>query len=262
MECCDILAGFRNSTTSDNYIGRLGLSLFSKIGIDSFGMRIATLTPTRDRRVLLNFCHDQICGQSVEVHSKYFINFDSVNNKHDLTQRIRQGYELAKEGGLDWVVIFEDDDAYPTNYIERFTPHMDRYDFIGDPNSLYYNIHTRRYQVFNHPRRASLFTTAFRVSALDKFRWPPDDTVFLDIKLWNYAKNFKCKFIDSGAVGIKGHGIGKHGGKGHTMELKHADPTGDFLKSKVTPRHFEFYTKLSQAFFCVVMVVMLNISVL
>ncbi len=121
---------------------------------------------------------------------------------------------------------------------------MDRYDFIGDPESLYYNIQTRRYQVFKHPRRASLFTTAFRVSALDKFKWPPDNHVFLDIDIWKYAKNKKCKFIQSGAVGIKGHSLGKTGGKGHTMKLKNEDPDLSFFKSKVSGWHLEQYRKM------------------
>jgi len=225
-------------------------------------MNIATLTPTRDRIELFGFCQDQIGWQTVQPLERYHVIYDAVDNQPDITKRIREGYELAKKDGIDWIVIFEDDDSYRIDHIERYARFMDRYDFIGDQESLYYNIKTKRWRSFNHPRRASLFTTAFRISALDKFRWPPDNTVFLDIKLWQYAKNYRCKFIESGAVGIKGHGSGKHGGKGHTMELKYADPTGDFLKSKVTPRHFEFYTKLMQAFFCVGIVVTLNISVL
>lgn len=204
-------------------------------------MNIATITPTRDRKPLLEFCKKQIAVQNYIPGNCYYMAFDAETEKPDLTKRIREGYGLAKRDGIDWVILCEDDDAYPIDYTKRFLPHMDRYDFIGDQASLYYNIKTRRYQVFNHPRRASLFTTAFRVSALDKFRWPPDDTVFLDIKLWNYAKAFKCKFIDTGAVGIKGHGIGKNGGKGHTMKLRHEDPDMSFFKSKVSEWHYEFY---------------------
>jgi len=208
-------------------------------------MKLATLTPTRgDRKPLFEFCKEQIDRQTVQPDNRYYIAFDAVGNKPDLTKRVRQGWELAKKDGMDWIILFEDDDSYSDNHIERYIPHMDRYDFIGDQSSLYYNIKPRRYQVFNHPRRASLFTTAFRVSALDKFKWPPDDTIFLDIKLWNHAKNFKCKFIDSGAVGIKGHGLGKSGGKGHTMNLRNEDPDLSFLKSKLGSHHIEKYRSL------------------
>jgi len=207
-------------------------------------MNIATITPTRDRKVLLDFCMEQMERQTIHPLDRYFIHGEPKDNKPDLTARIRSCIEIAKSKRMDWVVIIEDDDFYPQDYIERFIPHMEKYDFIGDQESLYYNIKTRRYQVFKHPHRASLFTTAFRVSALDKFKWPADDYVFLDIKLWQHARKFKCKFINSGALGIKGHGIGKSGGKGHVMKLRNEDPDMSFFKSKVSEWHFEFYKTL------------------
>lgn len=207
-------------------------------------MSYCTITPNRggERDSLLFFCAEQL--KMMRNGNSYILNDSPKNNDCDLVPRIREGLKMAKGDGFDWVFIIESDDAYPIDYLDRYIPFMDRYDFIGDQNSLYYNIKTKRWRVFAHPRRASLFTTAFRVSAMDKFKWPPDNTVFLDIKLWQFAKNYRMKFINSGAVGIKGHGEGKHGGKGHTMELKHEDPSGDFLKSKVSSRHFEFYSDL------------------
>lgn len=207
-------------------------------------MKIATLTPTRgDRPELFNFCRQQIYRQTVQPDTKIFMALQPVDRHPDLTKRIRLGYELAKMQGIHWIVIMEDDDSYSPQHIERYERFMDRYDFIGDQHSLYYNIRERRYQIFSHPRRASLYTTAFRVSALDKFKWPPDNTVFLDIKLWQYAKTKRCKFVDSCAVGIKGHGFGMRGGKGHVMKLRHADPTGAMLMSSTGPNWF-FYDKL------------------
>jgi hypothetical protein len=209
-------------------------------------MKIVTLTPTRgnDRLPLLGFCKEQINRQTVQPDNKYFVSFVPLNNEPDITKRIKYGYEQAKKDGMDFVIIVEDDDAISNDHIERYAKHFDRYDFIGDSDSLYYNIHTRRYQVFKHPRRASLFTTAFRVSALDRFKWPADNHVFLDIKLWQHAKKFKCKFINSAAVGIKGHSIGKAGGKGHTMKLRHEDPDLSFFKSKVSEWHLERYREM------------------
>lgn len=207
-------------------------------------MKIATITPTRgDRPELFNFCVQQIDRQTVQPDQKLFVGFQPESRHPDLTRRVRIGYEMAKKANIDWVVIMEDDDSYSRHHIERYEPFMNRFDFIGDQHSLYYNIRTRRYQVFNHPRRASLFTTAFRVSALDRFKWPPDDTVFLDIKLWNFAKTKRCKFIDSGAVGIKGHGFGMRGGKGHVMKLRHEDPDGKMLIVATGENHV-FYENL------------------
>lgn len=208
-------------------------------------MKYCTITPNRggERETLLSFCANQLIHMGA-VNNSYIMNDSPKSTDCDLVPRIKQGIEFAKKDGFEWVFIIESDDSYPIDYFARYLPYMDRYDFIGDQNSLYYNIKTKRYRAFKHPRRASLFTTAFRVSALHRFKWPPDNTLFLDIKLWQYAKNFKCKFIDSGAVGIKGHGFGKHGGKGHTMLLAHEDPNLAFLKSAVSDVNFLFYTDL------------------
>lgn len=208
-------------------------------------MKYCTITPNRggERETLLAFCASQLNVMGAKDNS-YMMNEAPKSTDCDLVPRVKQGIELAKKDGFEWVFIIESDDSYPLDYFERFTPYMDRYDFIGDESSLYYNIQTRRYRVFKHAGRASLFTTAFRVSALHKFTWPPDNTVFLDMKLWQYAKRFRCKFINSGAVGIKGHRSGKNGGKGHQMLLQHEDPNLAFLKSNVPHVNFLFYTDL------------------
>lgn len=208
-------------------------------------MNIATITPTRgDRAELFNFCQQQIDRQTCQPSTKFFMGAQPIDRQPDLTKRIREAYESVKRmGDIDWIIIMEDDDSYRNDHIERYSRYMDRYDFIGDQSSLYYNIREHRYQVFKHPRRASLYTTAFRVSALDRFRWPADNTVFLDIKLWEYAKTKRCKFIDSGAVGIKGHGCGMRGGKGHRMKLENSDDDMVFLKSKLQEHHIEFYER-------------------
>jgi hypothetical protein len=109
---------------------------------------IATITPTRgDRPELFNFCRQQIERQTVQPSTKYFMGAQPVDRQPDLTKRIREGYESAKRfGDIDWIIIMEDDDSYRTDHIERYSRFMDRYDFIGDQNSLYYNI--REQQVF------------------------------------------------------------------------------------------------------------------
>lgn len=209
-------------------------------------MNMCSITPNRggERENLLMFCCEQL--KWMGMANTYIMNEPAKSGKCDLVWRVRAGLELAKKDGMDWVFIIESDDAYPTDYISRFAPHMHKYDFIGDQTSLYYRLDTRQYQGITHPGRASLYTTAFRVSALDNFKWPPDDKVFLDIDLWKHTrqKRLKCKFIDSGAVGIKGHGIGMSGGKGHRMKLSKDDKDLKFLRSKVEDHHMEFYHNL------------------
>lgn len=209
-------------------------------------MNICTITPTRgsERRQLFEFCKEQIDSQTVQPTNRYYMAFEPESNAKDLTRRVRQGVELAKKDGMEWVIIWEDDDAMPDTHIANYAQFMDKYDFIGDPWTTYYRLDTRRWETEHHHGRASLFTTAFRISALDNFNWPADDYVFLDIALWKHARKFRCKFVKSGAVGIKGHGFGLVGGKGHRQKLKNTDDLLTKFREMVSPKHFEFYESL------------------
>jgi hypothetical protein len=213
-------------------------------------MKICTITPTRgqERKQLFEFCKEQIDRQNVQPLNRYYMAFDPLDSQKDLTKRIRHGWELAKKDGMEWAVIMEDDDSYNDKHIANYAQFMPSYDFIGDPWTTYYRIDTRRHETEHHHGRASLFTTAFRVSALDNFSWPPDDHVFLDIEIWKHARKYKTKFVKSGAIGIKGHGFGMVGGKGHRSKLKTEDVCLNFLKANVGPRQFEFYSQLMKRF--------------
>lgn len=206
-------------------------------------MNYCTITPDRgDRPMFFEFCIQQLnkINGGYPMNS-YLMNDKPKSDEIDLVPRFRQAVELAKRDGFEYAFVIESDDAYPSDYFSRYIPHFDNADFIGDKTTYYYNIRTLRWSKFVHPGRASLFTTAFRISALKGFNWPPDNYKFLDMKLWEFAK--RKAFVDSGAVGIK-HSVGLTGGKGHKMRLNHADPKKQWLKSKVEDYQFEFYTKL------------------
>lgn len=173
------------------------------------------------------------------------VNYSPTGPGFDLIDRISEGVFRAQKDGFDWVFVIENDDAMPHDYFKRYLPYLETHDFIGDDKTYYYNIKTRRWSLFHHPYRSSLFTTAFRISALNNFEWPDNSKPFLDIELWKYAKNRKKKFIDSGAVGIK-HNTGKCGGKGHLMKLHNPDPDLTWLKGKLSDYHIEFYNQFHQ----------------
>lgn len=212
-------------------------------------MKFCCIIPDRgDRKELTDFCLKQLDRMTVKPDKIYHINHRPYVEGVDLVSRIKVGVNLAKEDGIDWCFVFENDDAYPENYFERYLPYLNDYDFIGDDKTIYYNIRTRRWSMFMHGKsngyRSSLFTTAFRISALNNFEWPAE-TPFLDLKIWEYARHKRRKFIPSGAVGIK-HNTGKCGGKGHLMKLHNADPEMTFLKSKLQDYHIEFYEQFNK----------------
>lgn len=206
-------------------------------------MKFATITPNRgvERATLLYQCEKMLRQQTLLPDSQYFVCYPPEGNNIDIVERIQRGIEYAKNDGIDLVFIAESDDFYPPDYFERFAPYFEQYEFFGDDHSLYYNIRNRAYRNIHHPFRASLFTTGFKISALNLFDWPSPHKAFLDIDLWKYAKRRKKKFINTGTVGIKGHGCGKVGGKGHIMRFKDEDKDYKLLASKVTPEALEFY---------------------
>jgi len=209
----------------------------------------AIITPDRnDRNELLQHCR----GLVERFHFKaehYVINYKAETEDCDLIPRVKKGIAMAKAEGCEWVVICENDDHYPADYLDRIIPYMQdmgrfgTYDFIGDPNTTYYNLRNRTYSEMSHAGRASLFTTSFRISALEGFKWPPSHSPFLDIPLWEFARKKRCKFLNLGAVGIK-TGMGKTGGKGHKMVGRNADPELKWLEANVDTDSFEFYKYL------------------
>ncbi len=205
-------------------------------------MKFATITPTRgDRTELLEFCKYQLGRMEVKPTESYFIDYPPNGNGFDLVVRVKEGVSWAKRDGFDLVFIIEDDDAYDPTYFN----HIPDADFIGEQNTIYHNLRNKTYQNYAHPGRSSLFTTGFKISALDGFKWPHDQERFLDIALWRYANDSKKKiaYRETGAIGIK-HGTGLCGGKGHVTRMKHTDNNLEWLKEHTDPTAYEFYKSL------------------
>lgn len=209
-------------------------------------MSIAALTMTRgDRPLFLEHCKQQVSNmEGVDDH--IIIDRPPVNNQFDLTQRVKEGVAEAKKRGHEWAVIIEDDDSYLPDHVLRMWSHFDKSDFIGCEFTYYYNLRNRTWERTSHPNHSSLFCTAFRVSAMDNFKWHLASKVFLDLDLWIYAKRFRRAFVEMSAIGIKG-GHGERalvGGRGHRQKFPNADPNLTWLKSKVSAESYEFYSKL------------------
>lgn len=203
----------------------------------------AIITPTRDRPKMLEFCKYQVSKFLIQPEKHYIIDFKPKSHSVDISERVKLGVDMAKKDGIDLVFIAEDDDVYQPDYINKFGD-LTGIDFAGVDNTIYYHIKNRTWGIFSHPYRASLFQTAFRVSAMNKFRWP-ELTPFIDIEMWKHARNFKAKFIsESGSIGIKGHEHGKAGGKGHSIKFNKKDNDFAWLKSKVSEEAFKFYMSL------------------
>ena len=216
-------------------------------------MNYCTITPCRgDRPELFQFCLKQLqkMNGGKPVNNAYLMNEPPKSEEMDIVPRIRQGIEMAKKDGFEFVFIIENDDYYPADYFSLFGD-LSNIDFVGYSDTVYYNIKTRSYEVLKHHERSSLFCTGFRISALDRFDWEiiKSNEKFLDVKLWDYcmlySKNYKL-LSGNPCIGIKAHGQGKAGGKGHIINLKEKDPDLKALSYFVDKEAFEFYTQLME----------------
>jgi hypothetical protein len=208
---------------------------------------ICTLTVDRgDRKPFFDFCILQLKEMGLNGSDSIFVDFPPTSHEFDLVKRFRLGVERAKEKGFDYVCVVESDDMYPDSYVEIMFHNLLGNDFVGFTDTIYYNIRNRTWMTQSHPGRSSLFCTGFRVSALDDFRWPADHYLFLDIRLWEHARDTRKKVkLMSGnpCIGIK-HNVGLCGGKAHKWEMGNRDPDLSFLRSRTSDFHFEFYSKL------------------
>lgn len=195
-----------------------------------------------DRAPLYNHCLWQVSRFTTQLEHVKIVHAPKSLSP-DLKDRVKEGFDYAVQKGIDWVVIIESDDYYSADYLENILPYTHNMDFIGCEFSYYFNLKNRTWDKLEHRGRSSLYTTAFRVSAMKGFPWHRAHDVFLDQSIWNYANRFRRTFIDAGAIGIK-HGIGLTGGKGHRMVFKNRDPDLTWLESKVDKESFQFYKSL------------------
>jgi len=178
----------------------------------------------------------------------FHINTPPTGTGFDLIARVIDGCYRAKAAGFDLCFIVENDDFYPSDYFKKYEPYFEQGDFFGQDYSDYYNLRNLTHNRFQHQYRASLFTTGFKLSALNNFEWPDNRKPFLDIPLWQYARHKRRIFVDSGAVGIK-HNLGLCGGKGHQMYWpKNYDHGMNWLKKSVDQEAFTFYHSLAEKF--------------
>jgi hypothetical protein len=209
-------------------------------------MKFCCIIPDRgDRPELTANCFRQLERMTLQPDEIFHIDYTPKIQGYDLVERVNVGINMAASEGFDLCFVFENDDFYPADYFERFAPFFPDYSFFGQEHSDYYNLRNLTHNRFDHQYRSSLFTTGFKISALNNFEWPDNSKPFLDIDIWKYARHKRRIFIDSGAIGIK-HGLGLCGGKGHQFNMKNKDPEMKWLRERVDKESFEFYKSMSE----------------
>ena len=216
-------------------------------------VKIGVVIPTRGNRPqFLEHAKYLLAQQTLPPDEIIIVNWPPADNRVDLQNRYRAGFEQAFADGMDIVFAWEDDDWYSPDYIKIIVDEWiknGRPVLIGLKGTLYYHIGIRKYQKLLNPNRATMACSAMSKEALD-ITWDLSSP-FLDLYLW---KKLPGKVIDPEQgrviyVGIK-HGQGKCGGMGHKkVTMYHNDDNAlKFLAGIVDSKSLEFYSGFIRTF--------------
>lgn len=211
-------------------------------------MKVGVLIPTRGNR-------PQFLQQSMRMLERQILNVDFVevvddkprSTEKDITWRYRIGCERLVKKGADIIFFWEDDDYYSNNYLLKMWDGWNengRPEIFGLNTTIYYHLGLKKWRRFEHPGRASAFTTMVTKDIVN-FKWPKDSEPYTDLFLW---RGLTGKAVDLGtiAVGIK-HNIGLCGGNGHSSTSMYKLPDTKkmtWLSQFVDSESMEFYRSL------------------
>lgn len=212
--------------------------------------KIVLITPDRnDRPELLEHCKYQMERQTMKCEH-LIINYEGKPGVVDIVPRVKEGIRQATELRADYLLIIENDDYYPDNYVETMAKYLKRFGIVGSDRTIYYSLQFNCLKVLGHPGRASLFLTGFEIDCMKHFPWPDETMLYFDIYLWQRisARRGFAHFICP-PVGMK-HGSGFtpgnfHNGvvNGKSMKGMIEDPQRKWLQGHVRKESFEFYQK-------------------
>lgn len=176
-------------------------------------MRVGVITATSGQRPhLMAQCWKYIDRQTIRPIVRLVLNGDET-----LKEKYRRGLEEMK-GDVDLIFFMEDDDYYPSNYIEKM---LELYEWADKPQvfgigeTWFYHPEHRAYWYYkNQDGNSCAFSTLVRADAVDSIDWNTIDDVFVDAGLWRQLEGQTVELGKPLCIGIK-HGRGKCLASGH-----------------------------------------------
>lgn len=146
------------------------------------------------------------------------------------TRNLRAGLNAVPDDAK--LLVIEDDDYYAPGYLTAAVDWLSQADLVGECNSRYYNVHTRRWAYCNNRNHCSLMSTAMKGKALETFREVVQGKQnFVDLELWKRYRGKKLISETTLTVGIKGL-PGRPGiGAGHRLTSGAVDRDGRTLRN-------------------------------
>ena len=155
------------------------------------------------------------------------------NGMNTQGRNMKAGIDVVKclpKKDIEAIFIIEDDDYYKPIYLEEMMKRMKNFTIIGETNTIYYHVVSKRYIVSHNMQHSSLFQTAFTVDAI-----PTLETCYaekyIDILLFKKSNNICLFSANNLSIGIKGL-PGRAGiGAGHNAKYNH-NPDANLSKLK------------------------------
>lgn len=142
------------------------------------------------------------------------------------------------------VILFEDDDWYAPDYIEKQCGRLHFNELVGEQPARYYHVRYRAARLFAQTRHASLCATAFRSSMLDEFMDLCEQRAWLDTTLWSRYGSRGQLYHDHSVIGIKGM-PGREGVSAAHRNIPGpqwmGDPGGDILRQWIGAEDAKVY---------------------
>ncbi len=180
-------------------------------------MRIGVITPTRGTRpAFLERCKYYVSRQTVPVEH-LIVDYPQKRFQYDLTDRYRVGLKKL-ENKCDLIFFMEDDDYYPSNYIETMVNEWkisEEPEIFGIGESYFYHAEEKFVWYKKHPETSScMYQMCIRADAIKKIDWSLVNDLFTDSGLWKQLKWGNITIGMPLAIGIK-HGRGECAAGGH-----------------------------------------------
>jgi hypothetical protein len=136
-----------------------------------------------------------------------------------------EGLRMATEKHR--VLVLEDDDVYLPDHIENTLSALNSADLVGERESRYYNVSSRRYRTLPGSYHASMCSVGLKGEAVDHLRQIcRSNKTRLDMLLWKTFRGTSRLLDTNNVVGIKGM-PGRSGiGVGHRSNFGKPDPHG------------------------------------
>lgn len=115
------------------------------------------------------------------------------------------------------LIIMEDDDVYLPDHISNLAATLENYELVGEKDTRYYNVATRRCRIMPTSRHSSLCSVGVRGAALKRLKAIcSSHKTAIDSNLWRGFKGKKILLDSANVVGIKGLPGRKGIGVGHS----------------------------------------------